>query len=107
MPGYDVVGTVAATGPGVDRALFRHRFAVVTKVGGWASHLIIEAADLVPVPDGVDSAAAETVVVNGVTAWQMLHRTARSRRAARSWCWAPTAASARRWCSSLATPESR
>ncbi len=35
MPGYDVVGTVVATGPGVDRALFLHRFAVVTKVGGW------------------------------------------------------------------------
>ena len=30
-------------------------------------------------PDGVDAADAETVVVNGVTAWQMLHRTARVR----------------------------
>ncbi len=77
VPGYDVVGTVVATGPGVDRGLRLHRFAVVTKVGGWASHLIVEAADLVPVPDGVDAAAAETVVVNGVTAWQMLHRTAK------------------------------
>jgi len=77
VPGYDVVGTVVETGPGVDRGLRLHRFAAVTKVGGWASHLIVEAADLVPVPDGVESAAAETVVVNGVTAWQMLHRTAK------------------------------
>ncbi|TWP50564.1 zinc-binding dehydrogenase [Lentzea tibetensis] len=76
VPGYDVVGTVIATGPGVDPALHLHRFAAVTKVGGWASHLIVDAADLVPVPDGVESDAAETVVVNGVTAWQMLHRTA-------------------------------
>lgn len=80
VPGYDVVGTVVAAGPGVDRGLRGHRFAVVTKIGGWASHLIVEAADLVPVPDGVDSAAAETVAVNGVTAWQMMYRTAKVKR---------------------------
>lgn len=80
VPGYDVVGTVVAAGPGVDRDLRGHRFAAVTKVGGWASHLIVEAADLVPVPDGVDAAAAETVVVNGVTAWQMMYRTAKVKR---------------------------
>src|SRR5688500_3743136 len=55
VPGYDVVGTVVGTGPGVDRDLRGHRFAAVTKVGAWASHLIVEAADLVPVPDGVDA----------------------------------------------------
>ncbi|BBA98808.1 putative dehydrogenase [Actinacidiphila reveromycinica] len=76
VPGYDVVGTVAAVGSGVDPALVGRRFAAVTKVGSWASHRLVEAADLVPVPDGVDAAAAETVVVNGITAWQMLHRTA-------------------------------
>lgn len=80
VPGYDVVGTVIATGPGVDVALTGRRFAAVTKIGGWASHLLIDAADLVAVPDEVDAAAAETVVVNGVTAWQMLHRTAKVRR---------------------------
>ncbi|MGI5504575.1 medium chain dehydrogenase/reductase family protein [Lentzea sp. CA-135723] len=80
VPGYDLVGTVVAAGPGVDRDLRGHRFAVVTKIGAWASHLIVEAADLVPVPDGVDSAAAETVAVNGVTAWQMLYRTAKVKR---------------------------
>jgi NADPH2:quinone reductase len=31
------------------------------------------------VPAGVDAAEAETVVVNGVTAWRMLHRVARAR----------------------------
>ncbi|WP_326645304.1 medium chain dehydrogenase/reductase family protein [Streptosporangium sp. NBC_01755] len=79
VPGYDVVGTVTATGPGVDPTLTGHRFAAVIKTGGWASHLLVEAADLVPVPDEVDAAAAETVAVNGVTAWQMLHRTAKVR----------------------------
>jgi NADPH:quinone reductase-like Zn-dependent oxidoreductase len=79
VPGYDVVGTVTATGPDVDPALVGRRFAAVTRTGSWASHQLIDVADLVPVPDGVDAADAETVVVNGITAWQMLHRTARVR----------------------------
>ncbi|TDV56168.1 medium chain dehydrogenase/reductase family protein [Actinophytocola oryzae] len=77
VPGYDVVGTVVTTGPGVDSALTGRRFAAVVKTGGWASHLHVDAADLVAVPVGVEPAAAETVLVNGVTAWQMLHRCAR------------------------------
>ncbi|MFJ8920208.1 NADPH2:quinone reductase [Streptomyces sp. LamerLS-316] len=77
--GYDLVGTVTEAGPGVDTELVGRRFAAITKTGAWASHLLIDAVDLMPVPDGVDAAAAETVVVNGVTAWQMLHRTAEVR----------------------------
>lgn len=75
--GYDVVGTVTAAGPGVDTGLVGRRFAAVTKIGGWASHLLVDAADLMPVQEGVDPVAAETVLVNGITAWQMLHRTAK------------------------------
>jgi NADPH2:quinone reductase len=36
VPGYDVVGTVTATGPGVDPTLVGHRFAATTKIGGWS-----------------------------------------------------------------------
>lgn len=79
VPGYDLVGTVATTGPGVDPALAGQRVAALTKTGGWASHVLLPAADLVPVPAGLDPAEAETVVVNGVTAWQMLHRKAHIR----------------------------
>jgi NADPH:quinone reductase-like Zn-dependent oxidoreductase len=79
VPGYDLVGIIAATGPGTDRALLGQRVAALTKVGGWASHVIADAADVVPVPAGLGPAEAETVVVNGITAWQMLHRKARVR----------------------------
>jgi NADPH:quinone reductase-like Zn-dependent oxidoreductase len=79
VPGYDVVGTVTATGPDVDPAMIGRRFAAVTKIGSWAAHQLIDVADLVAVPDGVDATSAETVVVNGITAWQMLHRIARVR----------------------------
>ncbi|GAB2905992.1 medium chain dehydrogenase/reductase family protein [Streptomyces heilongjiangensis] len=79
VPGYDLVGTVQATGAGVDPALAGTRVAVLLRVGGWASHVLVDAADVVPVPEGIGAAEAETLVVNGVTAWRMLHRTARVR----------------------------
>jgi NADPH:quinone reductase-like Zn-dependent oxidoreductase len=79
VPGYDLVGRVFSTGPGVDPGLAGRRVAALVKVGGWASHVLVDARDAVEVPDGLTSAQAETVVVNGITAWQMLHRTARVR----------------------------
>jgi NADPH:quinone reductase-like Zn-dependent oxidoreductase len=77
VPGYDLIGVVTATGPDVDRAWTGQRVAALIKTGGWASYALIPAATLVEVPDGVDPAEAETLVVNGITAWQMLHRSAR------------------------------
>jgi synaptic vesicle membrane protein VAT-1 len=79
VPGYDLVGTVLAAGPGVEPGLTGARVAALVKVGGWASHVLVDAADVVPVPAGVGAAEAETLVVNGITAWQMLHRKARVR----------------------------
>ncbi|MFF1444476.1 medium chain dehydrogenase/reductase family protein [Streptomyces sp. NPDC058295] len=79
VPGYDLVGTVLTTGDGVEPGLAGTRVAALLKVGGWASHVLVDAADVVPVPAGIDAAEAETLVVNGITAWQMLHRKARVR----------------------------
>ncbi|WP_414944008.1 medium chain dehydrogenase/reductase family protein [Amycolatopsis sp. cmx-11-32] len=79
VPGYDLVGTVLTTGDGVDRSLGGRRIAALTKVGGWASHVVLDAADVVEVPDGLGAEEAETAVVNGITAWQMLHRKAKVR----------------------------
>lgn len=76
-PGYDLVGHVLAVGPEGDRDLLGQRVATMTKTGAWASHAVVEVRDSVIVPDGIASEDAETVVVNGVTAWQMLHRAAR------------------------------
>jgi len=76
-PGYDLVGRVLGAGSPADTALVGRRVATLTKTGAWATHAVVEARDSVVVPDAVSSADAETVVVNGVTAWQMLHRAAR------------------------------
>ncbi len=78
--GYDLVGVVTAVGPGVADSLVGRRVAAVTKTGGWSTHLVIDARDLVPVPNGCDAAEIETVLLNGITAWQMLHRKARVQR---------------------------
>ncbi|MFJ8005167.1 medium chain dehydrogenase/reductase family protein [Streptomyces fagopyri] len=79
VPGYDLVGVVLRAGAGVDASLVGRRFAALTKVGGWASRVVLPVTDLVEVPGGLDPADAETVVVNGITAWQMLHRVSRVR----------------------------
>lgn len=75
-PGYDLVGRVLAVGAGGDEQMVGRRVATMTKTGAWATHAVVEARDSIVVPDGIDPDDAETVVVNGVTAWQMLHRSA-------------------------------
>ncbi len=77
VPGYDLVGTVLAAGSPAEAALVGRRVATMTKTGAWTGHAVVEARDSVIVPEGIASEDAETVVVNGVTAWQMLHRAAR------------------------------
>ncbi len=79
VPGYDLVGTVAALGPAVDPGLLGQRVAALTKTGGWATDVLLPADDLIAVPAGLDPAEVEALIVNGITAWQMLHRTAQVR----------------------------
>nr|WP_042189123.1 medium chain dehydrogenase/reductase family protein [Kibdelosporangium sp. MJ126-NF4]CEL18674.1 Quinone oxidoreductase [Kibdelosporangium sp. MJ126-NF4]CTQ98158.1 Quinone oxidoreductase (EC 1.6.5.5) [Kibdelosporangium sp. MJ126-NF4] len=72
VPGYDVVGVIEALGDARSGLAVGQRVAALTKVGGWASRLVLPTADLVPVPEGVEPAAAEALIVNGVTARRML-----------------------------------
>jgi NADPH2:quinone reductase len=79
VPGYDLVGRVVEVGEGASPELVGRRFAAATKIGGWATRTVVRVEDLVAVPDGVEPEAAEAVVVNGITAWQMLVDSARVR----------------------------
>ncbi|RYX97552.1 NADPH:quinone reductase [bacterium] len=76
-PGYDLVGTVVDVGSNVDSSLIGKRVAALTKIGGWASYVLINVNDLLNVPDDIAPDEAETMIVNGITAWQMLHRKAK------------------------------
>ncbi|HST81446.1 MAG TPA: medium chain dehydrogenase/reductase family protein [Kineosporiaceae bacterium] len=77
VPGYDLVGTVTALGADVDPALLGRRIAALTKTGGWSSHVVLAARDVIVVPSDLDPVEVEALMVNGITAWQMLHRKAK------------------------------
>jgi NADPH:quinone reductase-like Zn-dependent oxidoreductase len=78
VPGYDIVGTVSALGDGVDTSLLGRRVAAVTKTGGWSTHALLAANTVVPIGDDLDPAEVETLLLNGITAWQMLYRKAKA-----------------------------
>lgn len=75
-PGYDVVGVVNRLGEGVADWQLGDRVAALTVLGGYADYLTWPAADLVSVPDELSADDAVSLVLNGTTADQMLHRVA-------------------------------
>jgi 2-desacetyl-2-hydroxyethyl bacteriochlorophyllide A dehydrogenase len=79
VPGYDLVGIVEQVGPKTRGVAVGQRVAAMTRTGAWANHVIVPESALVPVPENLDPADAVAFVLNGVTAWQMLHRMARVR----------------------------
>jgi len=78
-PGYDLVGVVERLGPGVSGLRPGDRVAALVVNGANAERVNLKADRAVPVPPGVDEAEALCLVLNYVTAWQMLHRVARVR----------------------------
>jgi NADPH:quinone reductase-like Zn-dependent oxidoreductase len=78
-PGYDIVGDIDALGPNVTEFRVGQRVAALTMTGGYSRFTNVPAAHLVPVPDGLDPAEAVSLVLNYVTAYQMVHRVAQLR----------------------------
>ncbi|MEX2569986.1 MAG: quinone oxidoreductase [Gemmatimonadota bacterium] len=66
-PGSEGAGVVAEVGEGVegvakgDRVAFSH-------IGSYADHVVVPAAKLVPLPEGIDSRTAAAALLQGVTA---------------------------------------
>jgi synaptic vesicle membrane protein VAT-1 len=79
VPGYDLVGVVTEVGPAVSGVQVSDRVAAMTRTGAWRTHVVVPAAHVVPVPASLDPGLAAAVVMNGVTAWQMVHDVARVR----------------------------
>jgi NADPH2:quinone reductase len=77
VPGYEIAGVVDAIGPGVTGFKVGDRVAALTVYGGFAERLVREAEHFLPIPDGVSDRDAAAVILNYVTAWQMIHRVAR------------------------------
>jgi NADPH2:quinone reductase len=77
VPGYEVAGTVESIGSGVTGFKTGQRVAALTVYGGFAETIVRNAEDFLPVPDAVSECDAAAVVLNYVTAWQMIHRVAK------------------------------
>ncbi len=76
VPGYELVGTVEAVGPGVNGLQVGQRVAALTVHGAYGELVVRDADEFVPVPDGLDDVAVVALILNYVTAYQMIHRTA-------------------------------
>lgn len=74
VPGYEIVGVVDAIGSDVTGIALGQRVAALTVYGGYAEYIYLLANELVPVPDNLDAVEAVSLILNYVTAYQMLHR---------------------------------
>jgi NADPH:quinone reductase-like Zn-dependent oxidoreductase len=77
-PGWDLVGTIDQLGEGATGFELGQTVAAMPIHGCYAQYVCLPQRKLVPVPAGLDAAEAVAVVLNYVTAYQMLHRSARS-----------------------------
>ncbi|MDP2345369.1 MAG: zinc-binding dehydrogenase [Deltaproteobacteria bacterium] len=77
VPGYEAVGVVHAIGAGVTTLKIGQRVAALLVHGGYGEYVTRGAEHWQPVPDDVDDESACAVVLNYVTAFQMIHRAAK------------------------------
>jgi NADPH2:quinone reductase len=76
-PGWDLVGVVDRLGDGVSGIEQGQLMAALPIRGAYAEFVCLPQSELVPVPSGLDAAEAVSLVLNYVTAYQMLHRSAK------------------------------
>lgn len=82
-PGYSILGKVRLNGKGSTKFRTGDCVACLTKYEGQAELINLPERFLVPVPGGVDPKAAVALVLDWVTAYAMLHRSARVRQGQR------------------------
>jgi NADPH:quinone reductase-like Zn-dependent oxidoreductase len=75
-PGWDLVGVVDRLGEGVSGIELGQMVAAMPIHGAYAEFVCLPQGELVPVPSGLDAAQAVSVVLNYITAYQMMHRSA-------------------------------
>src|SRR5512146_1321800 len=76
-PGWDLVGEVDRLGNGVSGIEPSQIVAAMPIHGAYAEFVCLPQRELVPVPSGLDAAEAVSLILNYITAYQMLHRSAR------------------------------
>ena len=77
VPGYSFIGTVEATGTGVEDVKVGDRVAALTQFGSHTEVIYWDANELVHVPESLDPAESVTLILNYLVAYQILHRVAK------------------------------
>lgn len=72
IPGGEAAGVIEAVGPGVDLPVGQ-RVAYTVRNGAYASHRVIAASDLVPIPEGISDEIAAAVMLKGLTVHYLIH----------------------------------
>lgn len=78
-PGWDLVGVVDRLGEGVSGIAIGQLVAAMPISGAYAEFVCLPQKELIPVPPGLDPAEAVSLILNYVTAYQILHRSAKVR----------------------------
>ena len=78
-PGWDLVGVVDQLGNGVSGIETGQIVAALPVSGAYAQFVCLPQRELVPVPAGLDPAESVSLILNYITAYQMLHRSAKVR----------------------------
>jgi NADPH:quinone reductase-like Zn-dependent oxidoreductase len=74
-PGWDIVGVVEKTGEEASHATVVGQMVAALPIhGGYAQYICLPQSELTPVPDGLDPAEAVSLVLNYITAYQMMYR---------------------------------
>jgi NADPH:quinone reductase-like Zn-dependent oxidoreductase len=71
--GYEVAGTIAAVGDGVDAARVGERVMAGTAFGGYASQVVVPEGDVVALPERLSFEEGAAVPVVYATAWAALY----------------------------------
>ena len=74
-PGMEASGIVESVGEGVSQVKPGDRVAYAGALGAYAEYALVNAAQLVPLPDGVDFQQAAAVMLQGLTAHYLTHST--------------------------------
>jgi len=78
-PGWDLVGIVDQIGEKVSGFELGQTVAAMPISGCYAQYVCLPARKFIPVPAGLDSAETVALILNYITAYQMLHRSAKVR----------------------------